>query len=185
SSTPSTRASRWPGCSTSSATAPSNGTPRSSSPASADSWRSTPTARTSEPRTEIPDEEQGPKRKNAQPARTEQPSAAGLGGLQPYPSRTKDPDTVDFSTGSVGIGATAPIWAALSHRYVCDRFPETPRAGRFCSLLGDAEMDEGAVWEAIIDPGGAHARRDRVVRGSQPAVARSSHPRCADQAAPG
>ena len=39
------------------------------------------------------------------------------GGLQPYPSRTKDPDTVDFSTGSVGIGATAPIWAALSHRY--------------------------------------------------------------------
>src|SRR5699024_4919031 len=32
------------------------------------------------------------------------------GGLQPYPSRTKDPDTVDFSTGSVGIGATAPIW---------------------------------------------------------------------------
>src|SRR5699024_10928092 len=48
------------------------------------------------------------------------------GGLQPYPSRTKDPDTVDFSTGSVGIGATAPIWAALSHRYVSDRFPETP-----------------------------------------------------------
>lgn len=74
------------------------------------------------------------------------------GGLQPYPSRTKDPDTVDFSTGSVGIGATAPIWAALSHRYVCDRFPDTPPAGRFYSLLGDAEMDEGAVWEAIIDP---------------------------------
>ncbi|WP_209369989.1 transketolase-like TK C-terminal-containing protein [Brevibacterium renqingii] len=74
------------------------------------------------------------------------------GGLQPYPSRTKDPDTVDFSTGSVGIGATAPIWAALSHRYVSDRFPETPEAGRFYSLLGDAEMDEGAVWEAIIDP---------------------------------
>ncbi|MCB1273478.1 MAG: pyruvate dehydrogenase [Leucobacter sp.] len=75
-----------------------------------------------------------------------------LGGLQPYPSRTKDPDTVDFSTGSVGIGATAPIWAALAHRYLTDRFPETPPAGRFISLLGDAEMDEGAVWEAIIDP---------------------------------
>lgn len=75
-----------------------------------------------------------------------------LGGLQPYPSRAKDPDTVDFSTGSVGIGATAPIWAALAHRYLSDRFPETPRAGRFISLLGDAEMDEGAVWEAIIDP---------------------------------
>ncbi|WP_291794814.1 pyruvate dehydrogenase [Brevibacterium sp.] len=75
------------------------------------------------------------------------------GGLQPYPSRTKDPDTVDFSTGSVGIGATAPVWAALSHRYLSDRFPETtPPAGRFYSLLGDAELDEGAVWEAIIDP---------------------------------
>ena len=80
------------------------------------------------------------------------PTLRSLGGLQPYPSRAKDPDTVDFSTGSVGIGATAPIWAALSHRYLSDRFPETPPAGRFVSLLGDAEMDEGAVWEAIIDP---------------------------------
>lgn len=80
------------------------------------------------------------------------PRLRELGGLQSYPSRTKDPDTVDFSTGSVGIGATAPVWAALSHRYVRDRFPETPAAGRFYSLLGDAEMDEGAVWEAIIDP---------------------------------
>ena len=80
------------------------------------------------------------------------PTLRSLGGLQPYPSRTKDPDTVDFSTGSVGIGATAPVWAALSHRYLSHRFPETPPAGRFISLLGDAEMDEGAVWEAIIDP---------------------------------
>ncbi|MCA0347062.1 MAG: pyruvate dehydrogenase [Actinobacteria bacterium] len=80
------------------------------------------------------------------------PRLRALGGLQPYPSRSKDPDAVDFSTGSVGIGATAPIWAALSHRYLTDRFPSTPPAGRFISLLGDAEMDEGAVWEAIIDP---------------------------------
>ncbi len=80
------------------------------------------------------------------------PTLRSRGGLQPYPSRAKDPDTVDFSTGSVGIGATAPIWAALAHRYLSDRFPETPPAGRFISLLGDAEMDEGAVWEAIIDP---------------------------------
>ena len=52
----------------------------------------------------------------------------------------------------VGIGATAPLWAALSHRYVKEHFPQAPEAGRFYSLLGDAEMDEGAVWEAIIDP---------------------------------
>lgn len=74
------------------------------------------------------------------------------GGLQSYPSRTKDPDTVDFSTGSVGIGATAPAWAALSHRYLRDQFPDTPKGGRFISLLGDAELDEGAVWEAVTDP---------------------------------
>jgi pyruvate dehydrogenase E1 component len=77
------------------------------------------------------------------------------GGLQSYPSRIKDPDTVDFSTGSVGIGATATLWAALAHRYVSGRFPETPRAGRYISLLGDAELDEGAIWEAVADPASA------------------------------
>jgi pyruvate dehydrogenase E1 component len=45
------------------------------------------------------------------------------GGLQSYPSRTKDPDPVDFSTGSVGIGATATIWSSLAHRYLADHFP--------------------------------------------------------------
>lgn len=75
------------------------------------------------------------------------------GGLQSYPSRLKDPDTVDFSTGSVGIGATAGVWAALSHRYLASHFATTPAAGRFISLVGDAELDEGAIWEAIADPG--------------------------------
>jgi pyruvate dehydrogenase E1 component len=74
------------------------------------------------------------------------------GGLQSYPSRAKDPDPVDFSTGSVGIGATAPLWAALAHRYVRSHVESAPRAGRFISLLGDAELDEGAIWEAICDP---------------------------------
>lgn len=74
------------------------------------------------------------------------------GGLQSYPSRLKDPDTVDFSTGSVGIGATAALWAAMSHRYLRSHFPETPSAGRFISLIGDAELDEGAIWEAVADP---------------------------------
>jgi len=73
------------------------------------------------------------------------------GGLQSYPSRTKDPDPVDYSTGSVGLGATAPIWGALAHRYVAGRF-EVPRGGRQIALLGDAELDEGACWEAIADP---------------------------------
>lgn len=74
------------------------------------------------------------------------------GGLQSYPSRLKDPDTVDFSTGSVGIGATAALWAAIAHRYTSSHFPDTPPAGRFISLLGDAELDEGAIWEAVADP---------------------------------
>ncbi|WP_053207929.1 transketolase-like TK C-terminal-containing protein [Jiangella muralis] len=69
------------------------------------------------------------------------------GGLQSYPSRAKDPDPVDYSTGSVGIGATAPIWGALAGRYV-----GAAGAGRQYSLVGDAELDEGAVWEAILDP---------------------------------
>ena len=74
------------------------------------------------------------------------------GGLQSYPSRLKDPDTVDFSTGSVGIGATAALWAAIAHRYARSHFADVPEAGRFISLLGDAELDEGAIWEAVADP---------------------------------
>ncbi len=74
-----------------------------------------------------------------------------FGGLQSYPSRSKDPVPADFSTGSVGIGATAPIWSAIAHRYASDHF-ELPQRGRQVSLVGDAELDEGAVWEAVIDP---------------------------------
>ncbi len=77
------------------------------------------------------------------------------GGLQAYPSRTKDPDVTDFSTGSVGLGAVAPLFAALTRRYL-DTHPspgrgESPRS-RFVALVGDAELDEGNVWEAIADP---------------------------------
>ncbi len=75
-----------------------------------------------------------------------------FGGLQSYPSRSKDPDPVDYSTGSVGIGATAPIWGALARRYVSGHFDGAPGAGRQYSLVGDAELDEGACWEAIVDP---------------------------------
>jgi pyruvate dehydrogenase E1 component len=74
-----------------------------------------------------------------------------FGGLQSYPSRLKDPVPTDFSTGSVGIGATAPIWSALAHRYVAGHF-DVPQGGRQIALLGDAELDEGACWEALVDP---------------------------------
>src|SRR4051795_1841262 len=74
-----------------------------------------------------------------------------FGGLQSYPSRLKDPVPADFSTGSVGIGATAPIWSAVAHRYVAGHF-EVPRGGRQVALVGDAELDEGAIWETVVDP---------------------------------
>jgi pyruvate dehydrogenase E1 component len=74
-----------------------------------------------------------------------------FGGLQSYPSRSKDPDQVDYSTGSVGIGATAPIWGTIARRYVETTFGGAG-AGRQYSLVGDAELDEGAVWEAVLDP---------------------------------
>ena len=75
-----------------------------------------------------------------------------FGGLQSYPSRSKDPDPVDYSTGSVGIGATAPMWGAMSRRYINATLGADTGSGRQYSLVGDAELDEGAVWEAIVDP---------------------------------
>lgn len=85
-------------------------------------------------------------------------SSADLGtlrayhGLQSYPSRSKDPDTVDYSTGSVGIGATAPVWGGIARRYVADTTGVPRSTGRQYSLVGDAELDEGAIWEAVLDP---------------------------------
>src|SRR5205085_1662559 len=74
-----------------------------------------------------------------------------FGGLQSYPSRTKDPFPVDFSTGSVGLGSAAPVFGALADRYVEAQFGRST-GGRFISLLGDAELDEGSVWEAVMEP---------------------------------
>lgn len=74
-----------------------------------------------------------------------------FGGLQAYPSRTKDPDGPDFSTGSVGLGAAAPLFAAVARRYVDAHFGPRPRS-RFIALIGDAELDEGNIWEAVADP---------------------------------
>src|SRR5207237_5561647 len=62
-----------------------------------------------------------------------------FGGLQAYPSRTKDPDPVDFSTGSVGLGATAPLFAALTERYAETHFKRQTQRRRYIALVGDAE----------------------------------------------
>jgi pyruvate dehydrogenase E1 component len=77
------------------------------------------------------------------------------GGLQSYPSRTKDPDRVDFSTGSVGLGAVAPLFAAVTRQYVDSHFGPRPKS-RFISVIGDAELDEGNIWEALADPATAN-----------------------------
>src|SRR4029453_10661321 len=75
------------------------------------------------------------------------------GGIQAYPSRTKDADGVDFSTGSVGLGAVAPIFGALVRDYLNDHFDKGKnnfsRLGWHIALVGDAELDEGNVWEAL------------------------------------
>jgi pyruvate dehydrogenase E1 component len=77
-----------------------------------------------------------------------------FGGLQSYPSRTKDPDRVDFSTGSVGLGAVAPMFAALADRYLRAHLADAAAAWpdrRFVATVGDAELDEGNVWEAVLE----------------------------------
>ncbi len=75
-----------------------------------------------------------------------------FGGLQAYPSRTKDPDGVEISTGSVGLGAVATNFAALTNAYLRTHGLTTDEPRRFISVLGDAELDEGSVWEAIAEP---------------------------------
>jgi pyruvate dehydrogenase E1 component len=76
----------------------------------------------------------------------------GFGGAQSYPSRTKDKIPVDFSTGSVGLGVAITLFASLVQDYVSahGRLDEQDR-GRFVALIGDAELDEGNIYEAIIE----------------------------------
>ena len=75
-----------------------------------------------------------------------------LGGLQSYPSRTKDPDFVDYSSGSVGLGAVAPNFNWLADEYLKNHTKNPIPERRYFSLLGDAELDEGSIWEAIAEP---------------------------------
>ncbi len=75
-----------------------------------------------------------------------------LGGAQSYPSRTKDSDDVDFSTGSVGLGVAQTLFASLAQDYLRSHDLGTDRPeGRMIALVGDAEMDEGNIFEAILE----------------------------------
>src|SRR5689334_7140154 len=84
----------------------------------------------------------------------------GFGGAQSYPSRTKDKIPVDFSTGSVGLGVAITLFASLVQDYLTahDMMDKADR-GRFVALIGDAELDEGNIYEAIIE-GAKHEVRN-------------------------
>src|SRR5688572_805611 len=76
----------------------------------------------------------------------------GFGGMQSYPSRTKDKIPVDFSTGSVGLGVAITAFASLVQDYLTAHglMSEEDR-GRFVALIGDAELDEGNIYECLIE----------------------------------
>ncbi|MCW3796620.1 transketolase [Sphingomonas sp. BN140010] len=76
----------------------------------------------------------------------------GMGGAQSYPSRTKDRIPVDFSTGSVGLGVAITAFASLVQDWLTakGKMSEADR-GRFVALVGDAELDEGNIYEALIE----------------------------------
>jgi pyruvate dehydrogenase E1 component len=73
-----------------------------------------------------------------------------LGGLQAYPSRRKNPSIIDLSTGSMGLGAVTATFAAMARRYVSDHW-KARQGGRFIAMVGDAELDEGNVWESLLE----------------------------------
>src|SRR3954453_9101486 len=76
----------------------------------------------------------------------------GYKGAQSYPSRTKDVDDVDFSTGSVGLGVAQTLFASLVQDYVkAHGWAKERPEGRMVALLGDAEMDEGNIFEALLE----------------------------------
>ncbi len=83
-----------------------------------------------------------------------------FGGAQSYPSRTKDKDDVDFSTGSVGLGVAMTAFASIAQDYLLAHGRLAPEGtGRMISLLGDAELDEGNIYECVIE-GAKHDLRN-------------------------
>src|SRR5690606_32838080 len=82
------------------------------------------------------------------------------GGAQSYPSRTKDVDDVDFSTGSVGLGVAHTLFSSLVQDYVrAHGWGKDHPEGKMIALVGDAEMDEGNVFEALLE-GSKHGLRN-------------------------
>ena len=76
----------------------------------------------------------------------------GFSGAQSYPSRTKDIDDVDFSTGSVGLGVAQTLFSSLVQDYVTQHdWMHGRKEGRMVALIGDAEMDEGNIYEALFE----------------------------------
>ena len=75
----------------------------------------------------------------------------GFGGAQPYPSRVKDGGEVDFSTGSVGLGVAITSFASLMADYVRLHGMTDAPAGRMVAIAGDAELDEGNIYEALLE----------------------------------
>ncbi len=76
----------------------------------------------------------------------------GYKGAQSYPSRTKDIDDVDFSTGSVGLGVAQTLFSSLVQDYVrAHGWAKDKPEGRMIALVGDAEMDEGNIFEALLE----------------------------------
>ena len=76
----------------------------------------------------------------------------GYKGAQSYPSRTKDVDDVDFSTGSVGLGVAQTLFSSLTQDYVRAHGWGLQRPeGRMVALVGDAELDEGNIFEALLE----------------------------------
>jgi|TARA_B110000967_G_scaffold206792_1_gene254361 pyruvate dehydrogenase E1 component len=74
----------------------------------------------------------------------------GYGGVQSYPSRTKDIDDVDFSTGSVGLGVAVTSFASIVQDYIqAKSWGANQKMGRMIALVGDAELDEGNIYEAL------------------------------------
>jgi len=75
-----------------------------------------------------------------------------FGGAQSYPSRTKDSDDVDFSTGSVGLGVGMTTFASIMQDYVrLKGLGNDSPPGRMVAVMGDAEIDEGNVFEAMLE----------------------------------